>query len=108
MQNDRQITISVGSSRKATFWQAQTLLLSELYEKLRIPARGTETMAEYLGLPKAKQDELKDVGGYVAGALIGTHRKAGAVAGRDQRKDSRTAEHAQRTGWRGAAGNELP
>lgn len=83
MQNDRQITISVGSSRKATFWQAQTLLLSELYEKLRIPARGTETMAEYLGLPKAKQDELKDVGGYVAGALIGTRRKAGAVAGRD-------------------------
>ena len=47
MQNDRQITISVGASRKATFWQAQTLLLSELYEKLRIPARGTETMAEY-------------------------------------------------------------
>lgn len=83
MQNDRQITISVGSSRKATFWQAQTLLLSELYEKLRIPARGTETMAEYLSLPKTKQDELKDVGGYVAGTLIGTRRKAGAVAGRD-------------------------
>ena len=79
MQNDRQITISVGSSRKATFWQAQTLLLSELYEKLRIPARGTETMAEYLSLPKTKQDELKDVGGYVAGTLTGTRRKAGAA-----------------------------
>ena len=83
MQNDRQITISVGASRKATLWQAQTLLLSELYEKLRIPARGTETMAEYLSLPKMKQDDLKDVGGFVAGVLTGTRRKAGAVAGRD-------------------------
>lgn len=40
-------------------------------------------MAQYLALTKAQQDELKDVGGFVAGALLGTRRKAGAVAGRD-------------------------
>lgn len=83
MINDRQITISAGASRKSVNWVRQTLLLSELYEKLRVPARGTETLAFYLGLKKPQQDELKDVGGFVAGALNGPRRKAGAVAGRD-------------------------
>jgi predicted P-loop ATPase len=81
--NDRQITISAGSSRRSVSWQRQTLLLSELYERLKTPARGTETMAEYLAMKKPQQDELKDVGGYVAGALSGPRRKVGAVVGRD-------------------------
>ena len=42
-----------------------------------------ETLAEYLHLPKSKQDELKDVGGFVAGSLSGNRRKASAVTGRD-------------------------
>lgn len=83
MQHDRQITITTGASRRATHWQAQTLLLSELYAKLATSARSTETMADYLSLPKGQQDDLKDVGGFVAGTLTGTRRKAGAVAGRD-------------------------
>lgn len=80
---DRQITISVGASRRATNWQAQTLTISELYDRLRLPAKSTETMAEYLALSKGQQDNLKDVGGYVAGTLNGPRRKAGAVTGRD-------------------------
>ncbi len=80
---DRQITISVGTSRRATNWQAQTLTISELYDRLRLPAKSTETMAEYLALSKGQQDNLKDVGGYVAGTLNGPRRKAGAVTGRD-------------------------
>lgn len=83
MVNDRQITISVGASRRAVNWQPQTLLISELYERLRVPARSTETMAAYLALPKGRQDDLKDVGGFVAGTLNGPRRKAGAVTGRD-------------------------
>ena len=83
MQNDRKIMISVGSSRRAMNWQPQTLLLSELYERLRIPARSPETQAAYLALPKGRQDDLKDVGGFVAGSLRGARRKAGAVTGRD-------------------------
>lgn len=83
MTNDRKITITVGSSRKAIDWQPQTLLLSEFWERLRIPARSTETISEYLALPKGQQDNLKDVGGYVAGTLSGTRRKANAVTGRD-------------------------
>jgi hypothetical protein len=81
--NDRQITISAGSSRRSTVWHPQTMLLSELYERLRTPARGKETFAEYMAMKKAQQDDLKDVGGFVAGSLQGSRRKAGAVAGRD-------------------------
>lgn len=83
MTNDRQITITVGASRNSTDWRPQVLLLSELWECLRVPQRSTETVAEYLAMTKGQQDQLKDVGGYVAGALNGTRRKANAVAGRD-------------------------
>ena len=64
--HDRKITISVGASRKAATWQPQTLLISELYDRLRTPARGTESLETYLSLSKPQQDELKDVGSYVA------------------------------------------
>lgn len=83
MTNDRKITVTTGRSRRDISWRAQTLALSELWARLRTPARGTETMAEYLALPKSKQDDLKDVGGYVAGSLNGQRRKAGSVTGRD-------------------------
>jgi len=80
---DRQLTISSAGSRKATHWPAQKIYWSELVERLRVAVRGTETLAEYLQLPKGKQDDLKDVGGFVAGTLAGNRRKANAVIGRD-------------------------
>lgn len=83
MTHDRKITISAGSNRRAMNWQPQTMLLSELYDRLRVPARSTETLAEYLSMTKGQQDDLKDVGGFVGGVLNGPRRKAGAVAGRD-------------------------
>jgi putative DNA primase/helicase len=83
MINDRKLTISAAGSRKATHWPAQTLYWSELVERLRTAVRGTETLTEYLKLPKSKQDELKDVGGFVAGTLAGNRRKANTVTGRD-------------------------
>ena len=83
MQYDRKITISAGSNRRAMVWQPQTLLISELWAKLQTPARGVEPLAEYLNMKKAQQDDLKDVGGFVAGTLSGPRRKAGNVTGRD-------------------------
>lgn len=81
--NDRQLNISTAGSRTAKLWQEQTLMLSELAERLRVAARGSETLDEYLRLPKRDQDRLKDVGGFVGGTLAGGHRKASAVTGRD-------------------------
>lgn len=83
MVYDRKITITVGNNRKSVNWQPQVLMLSEFYEKLRIPSRSTETMQEYLSLKKSEQDDRKDIGGFVAGSLSGLRRKAGAVTGRD-------------------------
>ena len=44
MRYDRKITISAGANRRATQWTAQTLLVSDLWLKLKTPARGTETV----------------------------------------------------------------
>ena len=83
MRNDRLITISAGANRRATQWNAQTMLVSELWLKLKTPARGTETLAEYMNMKKAQQDDLKDIGGFVGGSLNGLRRKANNVSGRD-------------------------
>ena len=83
MNYDRLITITTGNNRRSINWQPLSLMLSEFYEKLRIPARSTETMQEYLALKKSDQDDRKDIGGFVAGSLSGPRRKAGAVTGRD-------------------------
>ncbi|QNB48191.1 virulence-associated protein E [Thermanaerosceptrum fracticalcis] len=80
---DRKITISSAGSRWAKNWPAQTIYWSELIKKLRVPVRSTEPLVEYLKLPKAQQDDLKDVGGFVGGTLIEGRRKASTVATRD-------------------------
>lgn len=82
MQFDRMITISAAGSRKSVSWQPQALRWSELIAKLAVPVRSPETVAEYLALRKAQQDDLKDVGGFVGGTLRGRRTK-GAVERRD-------------------------
>ncbi|TQI66242.1 virulence-associated E family protein [Clostridium sp. KNHs216] len=81
---DRQITISAAGSRNATRWPAQSLYISDLYDKLRTPLRSTETLTAYLRLNKPQQDSLKDVGGFVGGIVHGGGRRKGnAIDGRD-------------------------
>lgn len=81
--HDRKITISIGTDRRDMSWKAQTMTVGELYERLRNPVRSPETLAEYMRLKKADQDNLKDVGGFMAGTLSGPRRKSNAVTGRD-------------------------
>lgn len=83
MKNDRKICLSVGANRKSTNWQHQEMLYSDFVKKLETPVRSSETLEEYLKLPKSKQDELKDVGGFVGGTLSGPRRKAQSVVSRD-------------------------
>ena len=82
MLNDIKLQISSARSRKATNWLPQTIWWSEFVEKLRNPIRSTESLAEYLSYSKPKQDELKDVGGFVLGVLKANRRKAGNVVNR--------------------------
>ena len=83
MRYDRKITLSVGSSRKSISWQRQEMNYSDFIEKFRTPIRSVETFDDYLKLPKSQQDTLKDVGGFVGGALKGPRRKADSVLYRD-------------------------
>lgn len=82
LTNDKQLTISVGNSRKATNWQPLTLTVSELYSRLEVPVRSTETLAEYMSMSKTEQDNRKDIGGFVGGRLKGPRRKADNVVDR--------------------------
>ena len=83
MTHDRQIVISVGNSRKDTVWVQTTLNVSDLYNRLSTTVRGTETLETYMKLPKSKQDDLKDIGGFVGGSLREQRRKVENVIGRD-------------------------
>lgn len=74
-QNDLKIKISTGSSRRSKTWLKQEMYWSDFVEKLEHPIRTAETLAEYMGYRKAKQDEIKDVGGFVGGELSGEQRR---------------------------------
>ena len=80
--NDRQIKISTAGTRVSTFWPVQEIWWSEFVGKLAAPVRSAESLMAYLRLPKSKQDNLKDVGGFVGGQIDG-QRKASNVKGRD-------------------------
>lgn len=83
MQNNRMLHISTAGSRKAIQWPGSAIMWSEFTEKLSIPVRGGETLDQYLAFPKAQQDELKDIGGFVGGTFKGNRRKQDHVEGRD-------------------------
>ena len=76
------LDISTGRSRKETSWKTVATTWAQLLKKLSTPVRTYETVKQYPGLPKDKQDELKDVGGFVGGVLAGGRRKSGAVLSR--------------------------
>ena len=82
MYYDKQIKIATGGSRKAVSWVVQETTWSALLLKLSQPARTTETFQEYKSLPRPKQDDLKDVGGFVGGVLAGPRRKKDAAGER--------------------------
>jgi len=77
--HDGNLSISIGASRKETHWKNREILWSELLEKLSKTTRTHETFAEYTKASKARQDEIKDVGGFVGGTLTSGRRKAGNV-----------------------------
>ena len=79
LKHNPKIWIAVGKSRFDTKWQNKHVLYGELLRKLSDPKRTSESIAEYAKLPKNKRDEIKDVGGFVGGALEGGHRKSNTV-----------------------------
>lgn len=75
LNTDLELQISIGRSRKETQWRAASMLWPEFIKKVSQTHRTAETYAEYLSSPKSRQDEIKDVGGFVGGSLSGGRRK---------------------------------
>ncbi len=69
LQHDGMVQIAFGKSRKAIQWVNQTIKWSELCEKVLRTKRTSETFAEYMAMSKDKQDDIKDVGGFVGGTV---------------------------------------
>jgi predicted P-loop ATPase len=79
IQHDGTIEIATGRSRRETYWKNKETRWSDLITKLSTTHRTAETYNEYLSSKKQRQDEIKDIGGFVGGYLISGRRKAGSV-----------------------------
>lgn len=82
LKHDKELHIATASSRDAKRWSNVTMRLSQLVERLSHTVRTAETVDQYIKLPKAEQDNIKDVGGFVGGVLKGGRRGKANVANR--------------------------
>ena len=82
MQYDRYIELAFGKSRKSSVWENDLMLWSDFANSLKNATRTQETVAEYKSMPKAKRDEIKDIGGFVGGSLQDGKRRADTVLNR--------------------------
>lgn len=74
-------SISTGNSRKDKFWKYKTVTWDEFVKKLSQTTVTSETQEEYRKMKKYQQDDVKDVGGFVAGELKdGRRRKENVIS----------------------------
>lgn len=82
MENSRKLIISEANNRHSKQWVTTEITWSEFVERLGKPKITAETLDEFLSYSKAKQDDIKDVGGFVGGKLKGNLRRSEAVESR--------------------------
>lgn len=74
--------VSTGNSRMDKKWNGTEMEIDDFKSRISATKYTAETMAQYKKLPKAKQDDIKDVGGFVLGRLKGGRRKKDCVISR--------------------------
>ena len=74
--------ICIGNSRKDKFWKNEEISLEKFIKRISTTIRTSETMEEYNRLPKSKQDDIKDVGGFILGKLKDNKRRKENVLSR--------------------------
>lgn len=82
LKYDGDLQISVATSRMSIDWKPRITKWSDFIRRQQKVTRTGETVAEYKKMTKARQSEVKDVGGYVGGLIKGGRRKAQNVAQR--------------------------
>ena len=73
------LIIATGDSRTTKIWKNTSYSWKGLLERLQTTTRTTETQGEYRNMTKSRQDDIKDVGGFVGGKLKEGRRKAGYI-----------------------------
>lgn len=73
------LMIATGTSRMTKIWKNTTISWTELIERLKTTTRTPESQGEYRNLTKKRQDEIKDVGGFIGGKLKEGKRRAGYI-----------------------------
>lgn len=71
--------LAIGNSRMDKKWKNKDLSWEKFKETVRTTKRTTETVSEFRKLGKAQQDAIKDIGGFVGGALREGKRRNGYV-----------------------------
>ena len=75
-------SIATANSRKDKVWKNREVTWDEFLDRVKNTIRTSESQPEYKKLGKGKQDDVKDVGGFVAGKLKDGKRKSGYVENR--------------------------
>lgn len=76
---DDKLDIATGLSFDSKVWKNTTVLWSKLVGKLSRPVKTSETYKQFMAASKTDQSRIKDVGGFVGGALLNGKRKKEAV-----------------------------
>lgn len=71
--------LAVARSRKSTNWKPIQMTWEEIIAKLSKPIISEESYETYMKMPKDKQDQIKDKGGFVGGKLKEGKRRKGHV-----------------------------
>lgn len=79
---DGLLNLAIGKSRKDTKWKNTEMLWSDFLKRIETTTYTHETYAAYLAADKARQDEIKDVGGYVGGYVNHGRRKTDNILNR--------------------------
>lgn len=76
------LNIAIGKSRHEKRWQNKQVDWSGFLDRIRKTHYTPETIEEYFAFKKDRQDEIKDVGGFVGGHLSGGRRLVSTIASR--------------------------
>lgn len=74
--------VSTGNSRMEKKWNGTEMELDDFKSRIANTKYTAETMEQYRKMSRAKQDAIKDVGGFVLGKLKGGRRKRDCVISR--------------------------
>lgn len=80
--HDGSLDIATGRHRREANWKNKSILWSDLLVKLSTTHRTAESFSEYAAAKKPRQDEIKDIGGFVGGYLDKGKRRKSSVLNR--------------------------